>query len=120
MAGQAAPKQESFQDALGDIHMAIANAKLAPDADMGFLNKIEMVVMGRLKAPPAQPGGAQPPGSPGAGGGAPGTPPPGPPPGAAAGPRGNATPGGGPQANTAIPPPDMDQVRDTIAQTTGP
>ena len=121
MAGTAAPKTESFQAALGDIHMAIANAKLAPDADMGFLNKIEMVIMGRLKHDPnQQPGGAQPPGSPG--GGAPGGPPPGAPPGAQAAPpmRGNATPGGGPQANAAIPPPDMDDVRRTIAQDTGP
>ena len=51
MAGQAkaGANPESFQDALGDIFMAIANAKLSPDADLGFLNKVEMVVMGRLK-----------------------------------------------------------------------
>lgn len=98
--------------------MAIANAKLSPDADMGFLNKIEMVVMGRLKQPPAQPGGAQPPGSPGAGGGAPpGSPPPG---GAAPGAAAGPPPQGGPNPHAAIPPPDMDEVRQTIAQTTGP
>jgi hypothetical protein len=78
-----------------------------------------MVVMGRLKHDPnQQPGGAQPPGQPQ--GGAPGGPPPGAAPGGAPPMRGNATPGGGPAANAAIPPPDMDDVRDTIAQTTGP
>jgi hypothetical protein len=120
-AAKAGANPESFNDALGDIFMAIANAKLSPDADLGFLNKVEMVVMGRLKTPP-QPGGAQPPGSPGAGGGAPQGPPPGGAPPAPGGPppRGNATPGGGPTANSAIPPPDMDAVRQTIAQTTGP
>jgi hypothetical protein len=107
---------ESFQDALGDIFMAIANAKLSPDADLGFLNKIEMVIMGRLKHSDQQPGGAQPPGQPGSpGGGAPQGPPPGgPPPGEAAPPQ------GGPAPHAAIPPPDMDDVRRTIAQTTGP
>ena len=118
MAGPAAKtaNAESFQDALGDIFMAIANAKLSPDADLGFLNKIEMVVMGRLKTPPAQPGGAQPPGQSGPpGGGAPQGPTPGGPP-----PGGAAVPQGGPNPHAAIPPPDMDQVRDTIAQTTGP
>lgn len=117
MAGQAkaGANPESFQDALGDIFMAIANAKLSPDADLGFLNKVEMVVMGRLKTPPAQPGGAQPPGSPGAGGGAPQAPPPGGAPPAPGGP-----PQGGPNPHAAIPPPDMDAVRQTIAQTTGP
>lgn len=116
MAGQAkaGANPESFNDALGDIFMAIANAKLSPDADLGFLNKVEMVVMGRLKTPP-QPGGAQPPGSPGAGGGAP--------PGSAAGgapPGPGAPPQGGPNPHASIPPPDMDAVRQTIAQSTGP
>lgn len=102
---------------MGDVYMSIANAKLAPDADLKFLNQLEMVVIGQIKHTGGQqPGGAQPPGQP-PGGGAPGpggAPPGGPPP------RGNATPGGGPTANTAVPPPDMDEVRDTIAQTTGP
>jgi hypothetical protein len=107
---------ESFTDSLGDVYMAICNAKLSQDADLGFLNKLEMVVMGRLKTPPAQPGGAQPPGASGPpGGGAPQGPPPGGPP-----PGGQAVPQGGPNPHAAIPPPDMDDVRDTIAQTTGP
>jgi hypothetical protein len=116
-AAKAQGNPESFQDALGDIFMAIANAKLSPDADLGFLNKIEMVVMGRLKQPPAQPGGAQPPGSQGPpGGGAPGSPPPaGAPPGGQA-----APPQGGPNPHAAIPPPDMDDVRKTVAASTGP
>lgn len=107
----------SFQDALGDVYMAISGAKLAQDADLGFLNKLEMVVMGRLKHnDQSQPGGAQPPGASGPpGGGAPQGPPPGGPP-----PGGQAVPQGGPNPHAAIPPPDMDQVRDTIAQTTGP
>ena len=108
---------------MGDVYMSIANAKLAPDADLKFLNQLEMVVIGQIKHTGGQaPGGAQPPGSQGPPGGGPGGPPggpgapgqPGPPP------RGNATPGGGPTANTAVPPPDMDEVRKTIAQTTGP
>lgn len=123
MAGAAPAKganTESFQDALGDIHMAIANAKLSPDADMGFLNQIEMVVMGRLKHPPSQPpapGGAQPPGSPDAGGGAP---PSAPTVGASPGAPGQgAPPQGGPDPHAGIPQPDMNDVRRTIAQTTG-
>lgn len=114
---------ESFMDALGDIHMAIANAKLSPDADMAFLNKVEMVIMGRIKhqdAQSQQPGGAQPPGPSAAGGGAPAAPgaSPGGPPGAAP-PQGVGPPPGGPTPHAAIPPPDMDDVRRTIAQTTG-
>jgi hypothetical protein len=112
-AAKAGANPESFNDALGDIFMAIANAKLSPDADLGFLNKVEMVVMGRLKTPP-QPGGAQPPGPSGPpGGGAPQGPPPG---GAPPG----GPPPGGPNPHASIPPPDMDDVRQTIAQTTGP
>jgi hypothetical protein len=111
----------SFSDALGDVYMSIANAKLAQDADLKFLNQLELVVIGRLKHSDQQPGGAQPPGPGGPpGGGAPQGPPPGgAPPG---GPplRGNATPGGGPPANAAVPPPDMDAVRKDIAATTGP
>ena len=103
---------------MGDVYMSIASAKLAPDADLKFLNQLEMVVIGQIKHQGGQvPGGAQPPGSQGPAGGGPGGPPAGP---AAPPPHGNATPGGGPTANTAVPPPDMDEVRDTIAQTTGP
>jgi hypothetical protein len=111
----------SFTDALNGVYMAVAEAKLAQDADLKFCNQLEMVVIGRIKhADQQQPGGAQPPGPGGPpGGGAP----PGPPPGAAppGGPplRGNATPGGGPEANAAVPPPDMDEVRRTVAETTG-
>ena len=117
MAGQpkAGTAAQSFNDALGDVFMSISNAKLSPDADLGFLNKLEMVVMGRLKhSDQQQPGGAQPPGPAGPpGGGAP----PGPPPGGA--PPGGPPPQGGPQPHASIPPPDMDEVRKTIAQSTG-
>lgn len=114
-AGKAPP---SFMDALGEVHMAVANAKLSADADLKFLNQLEMVVIGRLKHTDQQPGGAQPPGSQGApGGGAPGGPPPG---GAPPGPPSAAPPPqGGPNPHAGIPQPDMNEVRKTIAQTTG-
>jgi hypothetical protein len=122
VAGAKGASPESFSDALGDIHIAIANAKLSPDADLGFLNQLEMVVMGRLKHPDQskQPGGAQPPGSGQPGGGGPGQPPgqAGPPP--PGGPANAPPPQGGPAPHASIPPPDMDDVRKTIAQTTGP
>jgi hypothetical protein len=111
-AGQAPP---SFSDALGEVYMAVANAKLSQDADLKFLNQLEMVVIGRLKhSDQQQPGGAQPPGPAGApGGGAPqGPPPAGAPPG--------GPPPGGMAPNQAIPRPDMDEVRKTVAQETGP
>jgi hypothetical protein len=115
----------SFSDALGDIHMAIAQAKVAPDADLGFLNQLEMVVMGRLKHPDQQqqPGGAQPTGP--AGGGAPGPPASGgapadgpPPPGAAPSPP-QGPPQGGPDPHAAIPKMDPDEMRRVIAESTG-
>lgn len=112
---------QSFSDALGDVLMAITNAKLCPDADLGFLNKVEMVVLGRLKHPDQAPGGAQPPG--GAAGGAPGpttgAPPGGaPPPGAAPKP-GGPPPQGGPAPHPNIPNMDPDEMRRVIAQSTG-
>ena len=63
---------QNFSDAFGAIIVDIAQAKLTPDADMKFLNTIEMVLMGRLKHPDQQgPGGAQPTGAAGAPGGPP-------------------------------------------------
>jgi hypothetical protein len=111
---------QSFSDALGDVLMAVANAKLCPDADLGFLNKVEMVVLGRLKHPDQAPGGAQPPGA--AGGGGPTPPPPGGPPPAGAKPAapGQAPPPqGGPAPHPNIPNMDPDEMRRVIAQTTG-
>ena len=108
---------ESFNDALGDIFMAIANAKLSPDADLGFLNKIEMVVMGRLKTPPTTAGRSAATRTAWSTGRGCAT-------GSAAWWRlllvGQQSRKVDPHPHAAIPPPDMDQVRDTIAQTTGP
>ena len=116
----------SFTDALGDIAMSIAQAELSNDADLQFLNQLRMVVVGRLKhAGQAGPGGAQPAGMPGAQGGAPGGPPTGAPPGQPAGPEAGPPPGmapppqGGPNPHASIPSPDMEDVRRTIAETTG-
>jgi hypothetical protein len=96
--------------------MAIANAQLAQDADLPFLHQLNLVVIGRIKhadqaQQQPQPGGAQPPGPGGPPGG--GAPPGGPPPG------GPPPPQGGPAPHASIPPPDMDEVRKTIAQTAG-
>jgi hypothetical protein len=126
MAGASQSKAPpSFTDALGEVSMAIAQAKLSNDADLPFLNQLEMVVIGRLKHAGQQgPGGAQPAGMPGAQGGAPGGPSPEAPPGPPAGPQGApppemGPPQGGPNPHAAIPPPDMEDVRRTIAETTG-
>ena len=119
---------QSFSDALGDVLMAIANAKLCPDADLGFLNKLEMVTLGRLKHPDqgAQAGpGAQPGAAGGGQPGPPGGPPPGgpaaaPPPGAAVAPPGNGPPPqGGPAPHPNIPDMDPDEMRRAIQQSTG-
>ena len=86
-----------------------------------FIEKIRMVVLGKLKhmGQPSQPG-AQP-GA--AGGGQPGPPSGGPPPGgpAAAPPPGaaQAPPQGGPAPHPNIPGMDPDEMRRVIAQTTG-
>ena len=122
-AGGKTPQPESFTESLNDVYMAIANAKLAPDADLQFCNQLEMVVMGRLKQPAPKPGGAQPPGA--AGGGAPGGPPGAPPGGPAPSPGGQVPPGnqtppqGGPAPHPSIPPMDPDEMRRTIAESTG-
>ena len=121
MAQAGAKAPQSFSDALGDVLMAITSASLAPDADMDFIEKIRMVVLGKLKhmGQPSQPG-AQP-GA--AGGGQPGPPSGGPPPGgpAAAPPPGaaQAPPQGGPAPHPNIPGMDPDEMRRVIAQTTG-
>lgn len=111
---KAGAQPTSFMDALGEVYMAIANAKLSEDADLGFLNQLELVVIGRIKhQSQQQPGGAQPPGPAGApGGGAPGPPPGGAPPG--------GPPPGGMAPNQRLPRPDMDEVRKAVAEAAGP
>ena len=105
---------ESFTDALGEVYMAVANAKLSQDADLPFLNTLDAILIGRIQhQQQPKPGGAQPPGAAGppGGGGTPGPPPGGAPPG--------GPPSGGMAPNQALPRPDMDEVRRTVAQTTG-
>lgn len=116
--GGANKAPQSFQDALGDVAMAIANAKLCPDADMGFLNKVEMVILGRLKHTDQQPGGAQPAGPAGGGAPGPGGAAPGGPPQPSPNPNG-PPPQGGPAPHPTIPQMDPDEMRRVIAENTG-
>ena len=123
-SGSQGKAPQNFSDALGAIIVDVAQAKLTPDADMKFLNTIEMVLMGRLKHPDQQgPGGAQPTGAAGAPGGeppgGPGGPPAGGPPPGPGGPPPGPPPGPGTQSAPGFPTPDPEDMRRTIAQTTG-
>ena len=122
-AGGAGKAPASFTDAMGEVLMALTQAKLAPDAHMDVIMALEKVVVGVIKNP-QQPGGAQPTGP--AGGGAPpseGGPPPGgpaPSPSPGGGPPPQAgPPQGGPEPHARIPQMDPDEMRRVISQSTG-
>ena len=113
MAQSGAKAPQSFNDALGDVLMAVTNASLAPDADMDFIEKVRQVVLGKLKHMGQQPQPGAQPGAAGGGGAAPAGPPP------SGGPQAPPPPQGGPQPHPNIPQMDPDEMRRVIAQNTG-